>query len=168
MPKQSRPTALDSLELPDDVSAYISGLEEGAGIEKSDIFKGLTPEAAEIVKSAQELVEENEQKKFKEKAESFTHLPGDRDELAKSLRAMHSIDPEGYDTLVKSLDAANEAAKSGDITKAIGRPGGGEPTSAIEKRKTQAQKMVENGEFPTVEQAEVALLSNNPSEYGQN
>lgn len=167
MTQRTRPASLDGLELPAEVAEYVSGLEEDAGIQKNDIFKGLTPEATEIVKNAQTLIEEREQEKWLEVAKKFDAVPGDRAELAKSLRTLHSTDPKAYDALVKSLEGANEAAKRGDITKVYGLPGGGEPTSVIEKRKNEAQKLVESGEFPTIEQAEVHLLGLNPSEYGQ-
>lgn len=168
MPQHTRPAALDTLALPAEVTEYIAGLEEGSGIEKNDIFKGLSPEVVEIVKKAQETNEAAEVAKWEGIAKKFDAVPGDKAELAKSLRALHATDETAYDALVKSLEGANEAAKRGDITKSWGAAGGGEPTDVISKRKQSAQKLVETGQFPTVEQAEIHLLSQNPSEYGQN
>lgn len=170
MPKNTRPSALDGIELPDDVQAYIASLEESAGVSKADddIYKGLTPEVAEIVKKSEAIIEEREQEKWLGIAKSFEYIPGDKDDLAKSLRALSNADPDAYENLKKSLDAANEAAKNSDITKSFGKPGGGEPTSVVEKRRASAKSLVEAGQFQTVEQAEVHLLTLNPSEYGQN
>lgn len=168
MPQINRPATLDGLDLPTDVAEYVSGLEAAAGIEKKDIYAGLDPEVAQIVRKSAEIVEESEQQKWLGIAKSFDAVPGDKAELAKSLRTLHSTDKTAYDALVKSLEGANEAAKRGDITKSWGAPGGGEPSDVIEKRRTTAKSLVESGQFPTIEQAEVHLLSANPSEYGQN
>lgn len=169
MPQHTRPSALDALDLPADVAEYISGLEENAGVQKNDdIYKGLSPEVTEIVKNAERIIEEQESEKWLGVAKSFDAVPGDKVELAKSLRTLHDSDPDAYENLRKSLVAANTAAKSGGITKQFGQSGGGEPTSVIEKRKTEAQELVTKGQFATVEQAEVHLMSTNPSEYVEN
>lgn len=165
MTTRTRPASLDGLELPAEVAEYVSGLEEDAGIQKNDIYKGLSPEVVEVVKNAERIVEENETAKWLDVAKKFDRVPGDKAELAKSLRVLHNTDKPAYDALVKSLEGANEAAKSGDITKSYGLPGGGEPSSAVEKRRNEAKEMVEKGLYPTIEQAEVALLRANPQTY---
>ncbi len=165
MPEITRPAALDGLDLPADVAGYVDTLEKAAGVEKVDIFKGLSPEVTEIVKQAQKTNENALVAKWNDVAEKFDAVPGDKVELAKSLRALHTADPAGYEALVKSLEGANAAAKSADITKSWGKPGGGESTSDIEKRESEARELVEKGQYPTIEQAQVALMALNPKSY---
>lgn len=165
MPKKvERPAALDGLELPEEVKNYITSLESSDGnVTKSesgeeDIYKGLTPAAAEIVRKAAETNERAEQEKYMSIAKSLKYVPGDRDELAKSLRKAAEESPEAYETLKKSLEASNELLSESDVFKQHGLPGGGEPTDAISKRRAQAKELVEKGEYPTIEQAEVSLM----------
>jgi len=159
--KITRPESFDSAELPDDLKAYIESLESAEPVEKKDdeeedIFKGLTPKAAEIVRKAAETNEQSEADKFITLAKSYTHIPGEKVELAKSLRKSSESDPEGFKVLTETLAASNENLKQSDIFKAYGRPGHGD--SEVSKNHTAAEELVSKGDFDTIEQAEVSLM----------
>lgn len=159
--KKTRPESLDSLELPDDVKAYIASLETEEGdVEKADIFKGLSPEVAAIVKRAEITNEQAEAQKFIDVAKAFTHIPGDKVELAKSLRHSSETDEEGYKTLISTLTATNENLKDSSVFKSFGKPGSGDKVS---KKSTEAAELVSKGVFKTLEAAEVSLM--NGSDY---
>lgn len=161
MPDVKRPNNLDEIELPDDVKAYINGLEGAAGIEKRDpeeIYKGLDPSVVETIKKSAEIVEQNEANKYLEIAKGFKHLPGDKSELAVSLRKTAAIGDGPYKTLIDTLTAANENLKQSDVFKQYGAPGGGEPADEISKRDREADELVKKGAFPTKEQALVSLM----------
>jgi len=161
MPKATRPKALDELELPEEVVSYISSLE-GEGVEKrDDIYKGLTPEAANIVKRSEALIEENEVAKWDGIAKSYKHFPGNKAELAVTLRSLSESNPTAFETLKKTLDAAEYNLSQSNLFKSFGQPGGGEPTDEVTKRRNAAQEMVSKGEYKTIEQAEVALMEQN-------
>ncbi len=161
--KVTRPDALDTLELPDEVKEYISSLEgsEDKEVEKKDddIYKGLSPEVVERIQKADRLVEENEQRRWEGIAKSYRHFPGDKTELAKTLRTLSEKAPEAYDELKKTLDAAENNLEQSDIFKSIGSTGASNDTgSDVEIRKSKAKKLVDDGKFPTIAQAEAHLL----------
>lgn len=161
MPKVKRPTALDALELPDDVASYIGKLEKAAGIEsEEDIYKGLDPALVHKLKMADELVEREEVKKWDDIAKSFRHYPGDKGELAKSLRALHDSDPDAYEVVRKTLEAGEFNLKQSSIFSTMGSSQGGDISGdmRIAKRREKAQELVDKGAFPTLEQAEVSLM----------
>jgi hypothetical protein len=157
MPTKKRPDGLKIDELPDEVKAYISSLEGGDDdandVEK--IYKGLSPEAAKIVKDSAALIEKNTASKFMDIAKKFTQLPGERDELAKSLRKLAETDTAAYDTMINTLTAANENLEQAGIFKSYGRPGTDETETDISKK---AKEAVAKGDYDTIEQAEVALM----------
>jgi len=163
MSAPTRPTALDGLDIPTDVAKYIGELESAAGVSsQEDIFKGLDPKVAEIVKNAAKVVEDNEVAKYQSIAESFTHVPGDKEALAKSLRTLSS-DETAYNAMIDTLTAANENAKASGVMKSFGKPGEGEVLTVVEKRAKAAAELVEKGQFKTIEQAEVHLMKSDPT-----
>lgn len=158
MAKPTRPKALDSLELPDDVKSYITTLE-GGEVEKShDPYKDLPEEVVKSLKAADKIVEEREQEKWSAVAKGYAHFPGDKVELAKTLRTLSESAPDAFEELKKSLDAAEFNLSQSDIFKSHGLPGGGETTTEVSKRRKDAAELVEKGEYKTIEQAEVALM----------
>lgn len=162
--KITRPESLDTAELPDDIKAYITSLESGEPVEKKDddeevdIYKGLSPEVANIVKKAEATNEQNEAQKFIDVAKGFTHIPGDKTELAKSLRHASETDEAGYKVLVSTLTATNENLSQSDVFKSYGKPGAKSGDSEVSKRHADAVALVEKGDFATVDQAEVSLM----------
>ena len=158
MPK--RPKTLDSLDLPDDVKKYIGELESDGEVKKSvNPYAGLPEEVQKSLKAADKIVEEREQEKWEGVAKNYKHFPGNKTELAKTLRSLSESAPEAFEELKKSLDAAEYNLAQSDIFKSYGRPGGDEEASdEITKRKTDAQKLVDDGKYQTIEQAEVALM----------
>lgn len=156
MPKKQRPDGVDFEKLPDDLKSYISELEGTDDVEKADIFKGLTPEAAKIVKQAAETNEQSTAQKFLDIAKAFTHIPGDKSELAKSLRKAKETDEATYKTLIDTLTASNENLKQGDIFKSYGSRGAGDPSD--DPKMKEAKELVSKGTYPTIEQAMVAVM----------
>ena len=160
MPKKpARPSSLDGLQLPDDVAAYIKELEGGEVSKSDDIYKGLHPEVAERLKKADDLVEKSIQKDWDDVAAQYKHVPGDKSELSKALRTAFETSPEAFNTLKKSLDAAEYNLSQSDIFKSHGSRGGGEPSDEISKRDAAAKELVSKGDFPTVEQALLHLMN---------
>lgn len=170
MPKKpARPKALDDLELPDDVASYIKELE-GGDVSKSDseeIYKGLHPEVAKRLKKADELVEKSEVEHWEEIAKSYKHFPGDKKELAATLRKLHESNPTAFEELKKTLDAAEFNLGQSDVFKSFGSRGGGEPNDEIAKREKEADELVSKGEYPTKEQALVALMNKEGGKHYQ-
>jgi hypothetical protein len=161
MPKTQRPKALDDLELPDEVKEYISTLE-GGDVSKSDPYSGLPEEVKKSLKRADDLVEKAEQDKWSGIAKGYKHFPGDKVELAKTLRRLHDADSEAFEELKKSLDAAEFNLEQSSVFQSFGSPGGGADETEIEKkRRTKAEELVSKGEYATIEQAEVALMDDN-------
>lgn len=173
--KVARPEALDNMELPDDVKEYIASLETGAVEDKEvekkdeDIYKGLSPEVVERIQKADRLVEENEQRRWNEIAKSYRHFPGDKDELAKTLRGLSEKAPAEYEALKKTLDAAEHNLDQSDIFKSIGTTGAGSEStgSDVEIRKSKAKKLVDDGKFKTLAQAEAHLLDEHYAAVGR-
>lgn len=173
--RPTAPAAVDDVEVPPVVQTYIDALEAYAdsleedesgeddtvgksGVsEEEDIFKGLTPKAADIVRKAAETNERAEVQKFVDVAKGFTHIPGDKDELAKSLRLASDASEDVYKNLIETLTAANENLVQSDVFKSYGRPGSGK--GEISKRTTEAAELVSKGLFATIEQAEVSMMN---------
>lgn len=91
---------------------------------RSDIYKGLTPEAAEIVRKSHEVLEAAEDKKFEELAKSYA-APNSV-ELGKSLRFLSENNPDGFKAVEQALKAAQAAVDSSEVFKSFGLPGGQE------------------------------------------
>lgn len=160
--KRERPGTIKFDELPDDVKQYISSLEGGddEDVEKADIYKGLSPQAAEIVKRSGEIIERDTAKKYMDIAKSLTHVPGERDKLAKALRTAAETSSEDYDTLLASLRASNEVMKSSGIFTTHGSSGDGQ-SSEVKKhndRIAKAKELVKAGQFTDEESAYVSLM----------
>lgn len=160
--KMPRPKELDFDSLDDATKKYIEGLENGKtddGVAKSTITKrdDLPEDVRKSLDEADKIVEENKVAQWTSVAKSYSHLPGKVEDNAKMLRSLSESNPTAFEELKKSLDAAQELFDQSEILKSYGRPGGGEDTS-ISKRTAQAKELVEKGLYPTVEQAEVALM----------
>lgn len=173
--KVARPDALDTLELPDEVKEYISSLETGGTEDKEvekkdeDIYKGLSPEVVERIQKADRLVEESEQNRWLEIAKGYKHFPGDKVELAKTLRALSDANKDAFDELKKTLDAGEHNLAQSDIFKNYGVTGAGSENSGseVEIRKSKAKKLVDDGRFKTLAQAEAHLLDEHYAAIGR-
>jgi ribosomal protein L40E len=158
--KMPRPKNFDSLD--DETKKYIEDLEktgEGEdGVVKSAITKrdDLPEDVRKSLEAADKIVEENETKKWDELAKSYTHFPGDKQELAKSLRKLSETDEEAFKVMKNTLDAAQENLRQSDIFKSYGLPGNG--NSNDDENTAQAKELVAKGEYKTIEQAQVALM----------
>lgn len=126
--------------------------------DKVDIYKGLTPEAAEIVRKSAEVIEANEVAKWEGIAKNYVNVPGDKSALAKALRVLHDTDPEQYEVVKQHLEAANNGLHDSEVFKSFGRPG-------VETDTSEAQALVSKGEAKTIEEAELILMERNPGKY---
>lgn len=137
-------------------------------VEKSDIFKGLTPAAAAILKQAQEIQERDKAREFEEVAKSFGELTTPTPELGAALRVLSETDKTAYETVTKALRAAAEQSKQSDIFKNFGSaaPGihanGGNGTDDLE---TIAKSLRAGNSNLTEEQAYAQALHQNPHLY---
>jgi hypothetical protein len=166
MPKKpKRPSSLDGLQLPDDVASYIKELEGDVSKSDDDIYKGLSPEVAKRLQRADELVEKQYTKDWEDIAKNYTHVPGDKSELAAALRTAFETSPEAFNTLKKSLDAAQYNLAQSDVFKQYGSRGTDDGSDEVAKRHKEAEELVSKGDYPTVEQAEVALMNKKPGAH---
>lgn len=155
--KMPRPKNFDNLD--PETKKYIEELE-GNGSGDGDVtkrFADLPEEVVKSLKAADELVEKNKQTEWLEVAKGYKHFPGDKEELAKTLRALSESNPTAFAELKKSLDAAEYNLAQSDIFKSYGSPQG-EQTDEVTKRIKKAEELVAKGEYATIEQAEVALM----------
>jgi hypothetical protein len=135
-------------------------------VEKSDgdIYRGLTPQAAEIVRKSQELIEKNTTEQFETIAKSYGELPTSTEDLGKALRFISENDPDAYTTITKALAGAANAVQQSTIFKSFGTPMGGEEhqgqtLEAITKSFQDADSSL------TPEQALVKAMSARPDLY---
>lgn len=154
------------------------GKQEDKEVEKKakeeEIFKGLSPEAVEIVKQAQKTAEEAKEELAKSAdakalsdevtlAKGFTHLGQDYDEVGKALHELKKAgQTKAYDSMVKALTAANEQAKQANIFKTYGRGGVDSDSDAINKR---AKELMGGEDKITKEQAIAKAYEENPEKY---
>jgi len=157
--KMPRPKTLKFDELPDDVKDYISTLE-GDDVEKSQKITKRADLPADVRKSLEEadkIVERDKVSHWEGIAKGYTHFPGDKQELAKTLRALSESNPKAFEEMQKTLDAAQENLKQSDIFKSHGLPGGGNPDADPKKSEIEELIKKSNGEL-TYEQAAVQLM----------
>lgn len=159
--KMPRPKNVKFDDLPDEVKDYITELE-GGEVEKrvGKITKRdeLPEDVQKTLKAADEIIEASAVKHWEDIAKGYKHFTGDKSELAKSLRKLHETDQDAYETLKKTLDAAEEGLSQSEVFKTHGGPGGGEPNDRISKRMATAEQLVKDGKFETVEKALVSLM----------
>lgn len=129
--------------------------------ETVDIYKGLTPEAAEIVRKSAEVLEERETEKWEAVAKGFKNVPGDKSKLGAALRALNETDPEKYAAVAEALGAADSGLADNAVFKSFGVAGDDTPTS-ITKR---AEALVAKGDFKTVDEAELHLMEQDPAAF---
>lgn len=149
--------------------------QAGAGddddVEKSDndIFKGLNPAAAAILKRSQAVLEEREVEKFEGIAKSLGELSVSDSELGAALRHLSDTDQKHFATVEKALKAAAEAQKQSDIFKSFGsvQPGivaTGDPVNQLE---TITKSILDGNKNLTQEQAYAEAINQNPALYDQ-
>lgn len=142
------------------ITERVNGIMGTKKIKKShdDPYAGLPAEVRKSLENADKIVEERETEKWLEVAKGYSHFPGDKVELAKSLRTLHETDEDAYKVMKATLDAGQHNLEQGDIFKRFGENGEGE-TDEVKKRRSAAQELVSKGEFKTIEQAEVHLMN---------
>lgn len=152
---------IEKSALPADVQQYIADLEKQAGVtEDADIYKGMTPEAAELFKEQQatitKMLDEKEIGEAREIAKSLTFLPVNHDDdvTAKALRSLSKADPEAFAEVNRILNAANAAMQQSEVFKEYGSAAKDENTSPEQKVAKRAQEIAKDSGI-SIEQARV-------------
>ncbi|GAA2555051.1 hypothetical protein GCM10010423_65280 [Streptomyces levis] len=138
-------------------------------VEKSDsddIYAGLTPQAAEIVRKSQELIEKNTNEQFETIAKSYGALPTSSSDLGGALRFLSENNETAYATITKALGGAAEAVNQSAIFKSFGSPqtdsvSTGQTLEAITKSYQEKDPSL------TPEQAMVKAMTDRPDLYNQ-
>lgn len=142
---------IEKSALPADVQQYIADLEKQAGVvDDSDIYKGMTPEAAEMFREQSatiaKMLDDQEMGEAREIAKSFTHLPVNHDDdvTAKALRSLSKADPEAFAEVNRVLTAANAAMASSNVFKEFGSSlkddSNADPATKVAKRAAEIAK----------------------------
>lgn len=116
----------------------------------------LPEDVRKSLEAADAIVEENTATKWLNIAKGYANFPGDKVELAKTLRTLSESSPEAFESLKKTLDAAEEQLAESEVLKAWGAPGGTEDPSS-DPNISKAQEIAK-AEGITVEQAQVRLM----------
>jgi RNA polymerase subunit RPABC4/transcription elongation factor Spt4 len=135
-------------------------------VEKSeDIFKGLSPAAAAILREAQSTLEEKKVNEFQTVAKSFGPLPTSEVDLGAALRVLADADKTAYETVTKALKAAAESQRQSDIFKSFGSAQAGFAASGGDELGTIAKSLMASNNNLTEEQAYSQALHQNPQLY---
>lgn len=132
-----------------------------------DIFKGLTPKAAAILRNAQEIQERDKTAQFESVAKSFGPLPTSETELGAALRVLSDTDKTAYETVTKALKASAEAQRQSDIFKSFGTAQAGLAASGGDELDTIAKSLQATNTSLTDEQAYAQALHQNPGLYDE-
>jgi len=136
-------------------------------VEKSDdIFKGLTPAAAEIVRKSQELIEKNTTEQFETIAKSYGELPASTEDLGKALRFLSEHDSAAYETITKAFAGAANAVKQSSIFDSFGSSMGGEQHKG-QTLEAITKNFQDTDPNLTPEQALVKAMAERPDLYQQ-
>jgi hypothetical protein len=167
----------DLTDLSPEVRQYIEGLE-AAQVQKNDpgsdeeIFKGLSPEAVQIVKSAQdeaakahERIEKMEQEKeagqYREVAKSLSNLSVE-DKTGDALLVLAKADEGAYEEVMRVLKSADAELSESKLFSTLGKSFSSDSSSdAIETAATEIAK----AEGITIEKARVKAFEQNSAEY---
>ena len=144
--------------------------DEDDDVEKSDsedIFKGLNPKAAAILRNAQEIQERDKAREFEGIAKSFGPLPTSETDLGSALRLLSDTDKTAYETVTKALKAAAEAQAQSDIFKSFGTAQAGLAASGGDELDTIAKSIRATNTSLTEEQAYAQALHSNPQLYDE-
>jgi small-conductance mechanosensitive channel len=118
----------------------------------------------------EELAKERTEKRDREfiaKAAEFSFLAINADEFGPALRQISDINPELALQMEKALASANAQAESAEIFAELGHSKSAGNTSAYNKVESLAKAAHAKGEYATVEQAVVGLISTDPELYAQ-
>lgn len=145
------------------------GDDEDDDVEKSDdgdIYRGLTPQAAEIVRKSQELIEKNTNEQFETIAKSYGQLPTSSTDLGAALRFLSENDNNAYATITKALAGAANAVEQSAIFNSFGTPQTGEQgESQTLEAITKSYQEKDSNLSP--EQALVKAMQERPDLYQQ-
>jgi hypothetical protein len=152
---ETTPVADEIEAAPELVAASADPVED---IEKADLRKSLADAQAEIAK----MKSDAKRAEYIAKAKTDLDNLGDATELGGLLLdAADNLSEASYQTLERTLKAANAQIGSGDLFRQVGDPGA-EPAAAGDKITALAQKMVDNGEAANLGLAKMAVVKTHP------
>jgi hypothetical protein len=106
-------------------------------------------------------------REFIAKAAEMEFLALDPQEFGPAIRKMADADAALADMVIKALASANAQAESAGIFAELGHSKGATDSDAYGKVESLAKAAVAKGEYKTVEQAVVGLISSDPALYEQ-
>jgi len=140
----------ESVTKADELATKVEELEKSGKTDeerkKEEILKGASDEVIEKVADLEKKVEAAEEatniekearitKEYEVKAESLTHIPGSKEEIAKQIRVAHESSPEEGAKLEETFKALNEQVEKSGLFKEAGTEGsdaGGDADAKIE------------------------------------
>lgn len=144
--KKKGPVAKALDDLPDDVKKHFEDVMKAQDLKVAALKKSNDV----VTKALQEEKDIRELEAWTKKAETeLSHYPGESiDEIAKSLKAMHDVDPKLAESQFKTMKAASDALKEGEIFKSAGSGFGGDGSadSAWAKIQKMADGLIEKSE----------------------
>jgi len=118
----------------------------------------------------EELAKERTEKRDREfiaKAAEFNFLAIEPTEFGPALRQVADISPDLANQIEKALASANAQAESAEIFAELGHNKSVGSTNAYSKVESLAKAAHARGDFATIEQAVVGLISSDPELYAQ-
>jgi len=130
-------------------------------VEVSKEVTDLQKELSEKNDIISEFVEKSTVEKFEKEAEAYSNLPIESKDLAKSLRAINSLDNK--DAILDMFKALNEQSATSDLFKKFGASG--ESANNDEGKLVGIAKQIQNEEKVTYAKAYTIALERNPELY---
>lgn len=153
---------IDKSKLSPEELTFLDTIEKKAGVHdaipatpaesNADVFKGLNPVLADIIKNLKAKVEKSEDKELADVAKKYEILGKKPEELVPLFKSMKASDPEQYQQTISILDAAVDLAKKSGAFTEIGKKGSvgnsnGSAWETIEKKAAEIRKADPNMEY---------------------
>jgi len=143
----------------DQIIESVGGEEIVAKAERYEIFKGMSPKQSSMLSKMMEREEAAQAAEYVDIAKSFDNVPGDPSELGAALRHLAAVDEKGYETVKKTLAAANYNLQESNIFKSYGHSQPvDDATDSISKSAKEAADLVKKGQFDSVAAAQNFIL----------
>ena len=153
---------IDKSKLSPEELTFLDTIEKKAGVHdaipatpaesNADVFKGLNPVLADMIKNLKAKVEKSEDKELADVAKKYEILGKKPEELVPLFKSMKASDPEQYQQTISILDAAVDLAKKSGAFTEIGKKGSvgnsnGSAWETIEKKAAEIRKADPNMEY---------------------
>lgn len=97
------------------------GAEAGSD---DDVFKGMTPEAKEMIESLKKFKDDAETKELNEVAKKYAQLGKKPEELVPMFKSLRAAGGDAYDNMIAMLDSTLATVESSGVFGEIGKSGG--------------------------------------------